>query len=404
MHEPPTPIWAMLLTRAAVFCNGLHRSIKSRLSQSDEVSNQPEPGILNCRVQLASQQNGDSFPGAFVVEIAGPICAASDTDYATLQILIMDVTDGAHRARPVHARAKQWQIRDVSSQNGCPPVFCYRADLGQLPDRVTTLTEWTVVAHVDLDWLLFPRRGRRVLHFRTSVLSRQSGQELACAECRFVYENPTFGYIDLQENNERAKTLAVALALAVSAADNRLYDSEIELIKNWAKANIGPAQSHNTADRKLDQALDNAVGFFRNGNQLDAHKVCVELVEIAPPADRYDILELCLQVAGAKGSVTSEELALLKNLATWLEVGMDRFRAMMEKRVPVNMHQVRDVEVILGLTSDMSKEKTRQQLTREYGKWNSRVTNSDPEIQAQADQMLRLIAEARSQYVDSTDR
>jgi len=37
-------------------------------------------------------------------------------------------------------------------------------------------------------------------------------------------------------------------------------------------------------------------------------------------------------------------------------------------------------------------------LNKEYSKWNSRVTNADPGIQSQADQMLRLITEARGQY------
>jgi hypothetical protein len=46
----------------------------------------------------------------------------------------------------------------------------------------------------------------------------------------------------------------------------------------------------------------------------------------------------------------------------------------------------------------MSREKVRQHLNKEYSKWNSRVTNSDPDIQNQADQMLSLIAEARSHY------
>jgi len=62
------------------------------------------------------------------------------------------------------------------------------------------------------------------------------------------------------------------------------------------------------------------------------------------------------------------------------------------------MHEVRDIETILGISSDMSKEKVRQHLNKEYSKWNSRVTNADPDIQNQADQMLNLIAEARNQY------
>ncbi len=78
---------------------------------------------------------------------------------------------------------------------------------------------------------------------------------------------------------------------------------------------------------------------------------------------------------------------------------MDRFRAMMEKVLPVNIHQVKDAKVVLGLGPNMSKEKTRRQLNTQYRQWNSRVTNADPKIQAQADQMLKLIAETRSQLI-----
>ena len=72
---------------------------------------------------------------------------------------------------------------------------------------------------------------------------------------------------------------------------------------------------------------------------------------------------------------------------------------MMEKIIPVDMHETADIETLLGITSDMSQEKAREHLNKEYAKWNSRVTNSDPKIQSQADQMLRLIAEARTQLV-----
>jgi tellurite resistance protein len=204
--------------------------------------------------------------------------------------------------------------------------------------------------------------------------------------------------MNLQENIERTNILAVALAFAVSAADNKLYDCEVELIKNWARDNILENSASDKDERKLDKALEKTIAFFRCGNKLDTYDICDEIVGIAPVAQRYDILELCLYVAQSKGSVTAEELTFLKNMASWLEVDSDRFRIMMEKILPVDMHEVRDVETILGITSDMSKERVRKHLNKEYGKWNSRVTNADPDIQTQADQMLKLIAEARSQY------
>ena len=376
--------------------------------------------ILNCRVQLTRQKRDDTIFDAFTVEIAGSIRAASDNDYATVQILIADVTDGTHKAKPVLARSIQGQgtpLRGNPQTQDTPQAFCYRADLGRLPNRLTTLSDWTTVAHLNIDWLIFAHKGKRVLRFSTSVLSGppprllpairlagesedagagQSGREIAHAESLFVYENPAFGYIDLQENFHRTKSLAVALAFAVSAADSKMYHAEIQAIKQWAIANLLPSGA---IDTKLEDALDYTVGFFQKGNQLDIYKVCKEIVEITPLSERYDILDLCLRVARAKGTVAAEELTILKDIATWLEVDMDRFRTMMEKVLPVNIHQVKDAKVVLGLTCEMSKEKTRRQLNRQYRQWNSRVTNADPEIQAQADQMLSLIAEARSQLI-----
>jgi len=219
------------------------------------------------------------------------------------------------------------------------------------------------------------------------------------ARCYFSYHNRDFGHIDMKENIQRSRTLAVALAFAVSAADNKLYDCEIELIKNWSRKNIDLSETTGKERRKLEKALNETIAFFRDGNTLNNYDICREIVEITPPAEREPILNLCLHVAQANGTVTSEELNILKDFASWLEIGSDKFREMVQKALPVNKYEVKDVETILGVTSDMNKEKARRHLNKEYSKWSARVTNFDPEIQSQADQMLKLIAEARSQYI-----
>jgi len=399
--------------------NKLTDSQAKILNEPVESPAQPDLQILNCRVKLTQQEKDNATSDSFAIEICGSIHTPStqkQTD-ATLKISITDITDvpqesntshntltkriyrtflkkqpAQDNAKPIQSRAKQWQMPDSHK-------FLYNTDLGKLPEQVTILPDWTAVAKLHLDWLIFPRKGNRKLQFNTSISSRQSEQELACATCIFTYENPEFGYIDLQENVQRTKILTVALAFAVSASDEKLYNGEIDLIKNWAKDNIDIADASNKAKRHLDKALKKTVAFFRDGNHLNTYKICKEIVQIAPLADRYDILELCLYVAQAKGFANAEELALLKDLATWLEVDMDRFREMSERILPVNMHEVKDAEAILGVSSDMSKEKTRQQLNKLFCKWNSRVTNLNPAIREQADQMLKLIAEARSQYI-----
>jgi len=355
--------------------------------------------VLNCRVKLSKQQSegllsedGGSDSDAFSVEICGSIHAPQGVSSANLSISIVDVTEPRTQGEPVQARVKQWQMPDSS-------VFCYNAKLGKLPHQVTTISDWTSIALLRLDWLSLPHKGKRELMFITSIFPAEGGEQLAWARCYFAYHNRDFGYLDLQENVQRAKTLAVTLAFAVSAADNKLYGCEVELIKNWARDNIDLSEASNKERRKLEKALNETIAFFRDGNQLNNHDICREIVGIAPLAVRYDILNLCLYVAQANSSVTEEELTVLKDLANWLEIDTEKFREMVEKVLPVDMHEVLDVETILGVTSDMNKEKARRHLNKEYSKWSARVTSSDPEIQTQADQMLKLIAEARSQYV-----
>ncbi|MHC4394540.1 MAG: tellurite resistance TerB family protein [Planctomycetota bacterium] len=385
-----------LINRLKFFLlGGSFKSLASQKADSHPIARcfeRPDMDALNSRVRPTKQDQTGSVFDTLVVEICGSICAPGDGHYGVVQISLTDVTDQTTEAKPVHSSTGQWQRADS-------PVFCYNGDIGRLPEGLAKLSDWTAVAQLSLDWLVFPHKGRRELQLSISVFSRDDGEELACAQCDFSYENPKFGYLDLQENIQRTKTLAVTLAFSVSAADDKLFDCEVELIKNWAKGNIDKSQVCDRTRRKLEKALNKTVSFFRGGNQVDVYEICREITEIAPVAHRYEILELCLQVAGANGTVAVKELAVLKDLANRLEVDTDSFRDMVEKILPADMHKIEDAEVLIGVTSDMNKEQTRQHLNKEYRKWNARATNSDPQIQNQADYMLKFIAQARSQCV-----
>ncbi len=365
--------------------------VSNRYSIVDNAS-RPGQSQFNCRVSLTQQKDGSSITNGFDVQIAGSIHALCDSCQTALRIFVTDITDKKSKSNQVHSRVQQWQMPNSSA-------FCYNANIGRLPSQTITLSDWTTAARLNIDWLMFAHKGERKLQFSVSILSQPDGREIACTKCIFLYENPDFGYIDLQENIQRAKILAVALAFAVSAADWKLYDCEVELIRNWAIKAFNADKASKKVRCEVEKALDTTVDFFSEGNQLDIYEICREITEITSVADRYDILDICLHVARVKGFVTAEELAVLKTIADRLKVDADKFRDMMEKTLPVNIHQVKDVEIVLGVTSDMGREKTRQQLNKQFFKWNSRVTNSDPQIRAQADQMLDLIANARSRYI-----
>lgn len=362
-------------------------------SPSAEGLSQPvDPSRLNCRVRIGRQADGDSFRSVILIDLCGTIQAPSDGHEVNLHIGIRDVTDGESESLPVLNRPKQGPLNPASH-------FNFQSDMGRLCRQTTVLEDWTGVAQISPEWFVLARTGSRRMQYTATVVSRQTGEPLARCECVGVYENTEPGYLDIEDNIQRAKTLAVGLAFSVGAANGKLLDPEVNVIYAWVKTNFGSADVSSGARLELERALQKTATFFRRGGTLNLPPICSEIVEIAPLIGRIEILDLCLRVAAAKGQVTTAELQILKNLSDWLQVDRGRLRTMVEKILPVEMHQGHDAEMILGITAGMSQEEARVQLNREYAKWSSRVISTDPSIRRQADQMLKLLGQARTQYV-----
>ena len=347
---------------------------------------------FNCRARIGREADGDSWRSVLVAEVCGTVHAPTEGHEVAVRIALSDVTDDAAEPLAVLNRPKQGPLNGSSH-------FVHQSSMGKLCHDVTVLENWTIVAQLSPEHFVLARCGPRKLKYSVSIVSQETGGELAHAECVGTYENLETGYLDIEDNIQRAKTLAVGLAFSVGAANGQLLDPEFNVICAWVRTNFGSTNASAGARLELDRALQKTATFFRRGGTLDAKQICDEIVEIAPLVGRIEMLDLCLRVAAAKGLVTSDELTLLKNLSDWLEIDRSRLRAMVEKILPVEMHESRDAEMILGVTTEMDKEEARHQLNREYAKWSSRVISSDPSIRRQADQMLQLLAEARTEYV-----
>ncbi|MHC4271089.1 MAG: tellurite resistance TerB family protein [Planctomycetota bacterium] len=347
---------------------------------------------LNCRVDLIHQQKVDSQVEIFNIELLGIIIASDINQKAIAEVFINDQTSILNESKPIYSSTKEWRFDDSE-------VFCFISDLGRLPNKETRISEWTEIAQISSEWLVLPYKGRRRLQFVVYVISEENGERLAKAEGFFDYNHEGLGYVEQRENMQRADTLAIALAFSVSAVDKRLYKCEIELIKEWARRRFGLKNASMSVKKKIEKALDKTLSYFVAGKGLNVFKLCKEIVEISEEGQRYDILELCLRVAGANGHVFAEELKLLQQLGLWLEVDREIYQEMQEKILPVTMHDEADADSVLGLGEEVSREEAQGLLNKEFRKWNARVTNSDPEIRKQADHMLNLIAHARNQYV-----
>ncbi|MBN2129484.1 MAG: hypothetical protein JW741_08305, partial [Sedimentisphaerales bacterium] len=318
-----------------------------------------DPGALNARARIGREPDGESWRSFIIIEICGTIQAPEDNVEVDLEVTLGDVTDKAASALPALNRPKQGPV-DGSSH------FSYSTAMGRLCHQTTVLEDWTAVARVSPDWFVLPRQGSRRLQYHVAVKSRQSRDCLASVRCTGTFENVEPGYLDIEDNMQRVKTLAVGLAFSVGAAHSELREAEVEVIHAWVRTNFGSANASSKARTELQRALQKTAAFFRKGGRLNVEDICREILSIAPLAGRLEMLDLCLRVVGAKGQVTTAELTLLKDLAEWLEIGMARLRGMVEKVLPVHMHQTQDAEMVLGVTDEMSREEMRRQLNHEY--------------------------------------
>ena len=132
---------------------------------------------------------------------------------------------------------------------------------------------------------------------------------------------------------------------------------------------------------------------------LEIITACCDIAPNLSSSERYQMIRLRILITASNGRITQTETALLEQIAAALTVDLAKFRAMAQKLLPVDSQNQDNLEFILGIRPDMTPEQARLRLNEEYQKWNSRVTRPDPHIQAQAEQMLRLIGQARNEYV-----
>lgn len=372
------------------------KSLRKHKCQS-QVNKSISSEEFRCKAEVVEVESEDGTLPAFDVKIRGRVNVPTDMHDTDVQVLLADVTEGNTQA--VLCSVRQWQMEDS-------PAFCFISHNGKIRQQACTLSDWIQIATIRSDYLKFPRQGRRKLEFVTSVISREGGGELACANCIIEYQNSQVGYIDTKESNEQSETLSLQLAVALSLRCGGLDESTETVISRWADKHV--ERVTNSAEKeimkaRLKTAMQKAINIsdIEDENAIDG--LCQKLSAYCAIMDRYGAMKLCLEVVGARGAASKEITFLLSHIADLLDIDKEKFHSMAQKLLPLSKNnEASNVEFILGITPDMSVETIRQQLNQEYQKWNARVTHPDAVIQTQADQMLKLIAEARSKYVEQT--
>ncbi len=335
--------------------------------------------------------DGDEFNwDVFQVNIKGIIDGPNDNFKAKYIVKLTDVTDGN---LPIYSMLEEFQHKDSR-------LFWYESDDVTLPYETTVLSDWMVAANIPKMFLEFPRSGSRKLKFEIYVVDSYTDKILIEDSKIETYYSSEKGYQDKADDTEYFEEMVIKSAMLVSASDGHIDIAEANIVKSWIKRRISMYSDNfqESEKERLNGYIKDASREIEN-NTLDFRDILEGVENIASEGEKFELFEVCLDVAKADGEADPAELKLANDIASYIGLDKNKFRSMIEKTLPVTIHTARGSgESILGIHPDMTAKEAKKVLRQEYQKWNARVASSDPEVRKQASEMIELIAKTREKY------
>lgn len=124
-----------------------------------------------------------------------------------------------------------------------------------------------------------------------------------------VYGGPHGGYSAGEQRNSFLVSLLV-LASAIMKADGKVMRSELDYVKQFIGRNFGP------------QATPEALKILRGLLEKDINlpEVCAQIKLYMDSAQRLQLLHFLVGIAQADGHVSSVEISVIKNIASYLGI------------------------------------------------------------------------------------
>ncbi len=332
---------------------------------------------FDAAVELTSQQDGEDID-VFSISMCGRIIcpkANCDTD---IRITLFDATENTDGPLAVFSAA---------GRNAQNPAFCLQVHNGAIPSRNAILARRIPVAHIPVSMLSFPRRGQRMLLFVVCVIDTATGKTLVSSKVPFGYfVSVPEGYLDFRDRIHNV--FSASLALASSVSDFTLDSMQRSILEQWL-------QKKGVSMRLSDCMPSRSAAPADPGNN-QTKTACEVLCRQSDNAHRQSVVELCLMVAAAKPPVSPQTLEFLESVAATLDIPKPRFQSLCQKILSVELLEIPDPKLLLGIEDTMSEQAAMVRLTDEYRKWNARVNHPDEKVRDQADRMLNFIAATRS--------
>jgi uncharacterized tellurite resistance protein B-like protein len=362
-------------------------------------------GLFEIRTKRERMGGAGGGTEVVAIEARGLIPVRRPTSVAFVTS-VFDQTEGT--LLPVLSTIEQFQEPDT-------PVYQHRVEGGAIAPN-QGFGDWVRVGMIVPDLLVPPRRGKRTLVAALRVVDTQNpppiqhgfgdGEhagmlQFATATIDFQYEE--MGYQEEAAGRDEARCLAVKAALAVAMADGSLAEAEGEVIKSWIARAVACYSGDKIDEMKgrLNSSLRDAYGLAKK-RELSLSPLTARLNEVAPRAQRLELLELLFDVMAADGVASEPELEVIRGVGEALSVDYSVLEEMRDRalvRLDSGVGQEASVESLLGIRPEWNRDQVRKHLRGEFKKWSDRLNIlAEGTERENAQQMLEKIAKARRRY------
>ena len=207
------------------------------------------------------------------------------------------------------------------------------------------------------------------------------------------YKQP--GY--LGANRQKLDSLIIPIGLQLAQIKNNDVDKSLKLVKD----NIA-YKGDRTVEGGINQTL-NLKKFYNLmiSENIDAEHYLKEIRNNSKIDERYEIINLLLNIATNDNTLIAKENSFIDNVAKKLELNQNKYQEI--KRIETASLKSVDFgdkadESIFGITKDMDNKEKCKILRQEYSRWNSQTNNNDKTKRNRAKEMTILAANLRKQY------
>ena len=221
------------------------------------------------------------------------------------------------------------------------------------------------------------------------------------------------GYEEVKEFVDDVNEHTVQLGLALASSDGQMDQREINIVKEWVDKQyhwsmfdylyIDDEKSKDKQNKekiKFSFVLKNTHNQLRD-NQLSMSEIVKGLNTKATRIQKYDAVQLLLNIAGSDEKLSIKEDQLLNKTARALNLDIEQFQKMKNAAI-ANIenieHSEQMNESIFNITESMPNAEKCKLLRKEYTRWNAQTNNANEKLRTKAKKMVELAAELRKKY------